>query len=66
MSELTLTKLRSTRDLVDLVPKTFSMHPDMAKAFRRQANREGSTQIALLERVLVYYFDTDGESARVK
>jgi len=63
--KITLEKIRSNRSTSKLVPKTFRIHPQLMKAFNQQVIIEGSKQVHLMERALVYYLNHGGEGSKV-
>ena len=63
--KVTLEKIRSNREASKLVPKTFRLHPQLEKAFNQQVIAEGSKQVHLIERALVYYLNHGGEGTKI-
>ena len=66
MSKLSLIKIKRSRDVEKLVPKTFRIHPEISKAFAQQAQDEGCKQVALVEKAIVFYINHGGESAKIQ
>lgn len=65
MPKISLLKARRNRKPDKLVPKTFKLHLSIADSFNRQAFDEGTNQVHLLERMIVFYLNNDGEKSKI-
>jgi len=62
---VSLSKVRTTKGTKSPVAKSFRLHPLVTEAFDRTATDEGLKQVALLEKMIVYYINHGGSDAKI-
>ncbi len=57
--QISLVKIRLNRDTAKLLPRSYKMHSTVCLAFEKRAIEEGTSKIALLEKMIVLYLNSD-------
>lgn len=55
--KISLEEIRANRDSVNLQPKSYKMHPVVCKAFDKMVLVEGTSKVALIERLIIDHWN---------
>ena len=55
--KISLEEIRANRDSVNLQPKSYKMHPAVCRVFDKMALVEGTSKVALMEKLIVDYWN---------
>jgi hypothetical protein len=55
--KISLAEIRTNRDSANLLPKSYKMHPAVCAVFDEMVISEGTTKVALIERLIVEYWN---------
>lgn len=57
--KISLEKIRANRDTPNLKPRSYKFHPLVSAGLDKRALKEGTSKVALLERIIVEYLNKD-------